>query len=258
MPLSEAQKLTGVRAVFGEKYPDPVRVLAIGTDDPHQATLENSVEFCGGTHLKYTGQAGFFKIVSQEGPSKGVRRLTAVTGPEAVRWVQRMAATLDGLAERFHSKREDVPALVDSLTDENKKLQQQLEQMTAALLQTVADGLFAAAEPVNGSRVIVGQLPGGAIEQVRQQVDRLRQKAGSAVVVLAWVEGEKVQIIAAVTEDLVKKGGHAGKLVGKVAEIVGGKGGGKPTLAQGGGVDPAKLPQALALARELAGAAIQA
>jgi alanyl-tRNA synthetase len=252
MPLDDAKKIPGVRAVFGEKYPDPVRVLVVGAADPHQATFDNSVEFCGGTHLKHTGEAGFFKIVGQEGLGKGVRRLTAVTGREAVASVQRLAATIDSLAGRFNCKPEEVPARVDALQEEIKKLQQQMKKGAAADLQTVCDHLFAAALQVNGARVIIGQLPGGTVDQVRQQVDRLRQKAGSAVVVLGWADDGKVQVIAAVTEDLVQKGGHAGKLVGKVAEIVGGKGGGKPTMAQGGGTDPSKLSTALDQAKQWA------
>ena len=107
MPLAEAKKIAGVRAVFGEKYPDPVRVLMIGTDDPAMATVENSVEFCGGTHLERTGGAGFFRIVSQEAVAKGVRRLTAVTGPAAVATVQRMGSVLSGLTSRLNCKPEE-------------------------------------------------------------------------------------------------------------------------------------------------------
>src|SRR5262249_42884544 len=121
MPLAEAKKLPGVRAVFGEKYPDPVRVLMIGANKPGEATEEHAVEFCGGTHLSHTGQAGFFKIVSQELVAKGVRRVTAVTGREAVATVQRLSATLDALAARFSCKPEDLPARVEALQEEAKK-----------------------------------------------------------------------------------------------------------------------------------------
>src|SRR5262249_28401464 len=133
-----------------------------------------------------------------------------------------------------------------------KKLQQQLRKGAASDLQGIADKLLAAAAEVNGSRVIVGELPAGPEEQIRQQVDRLRQKANSAVVVLGWADDGKVQLLAAVTEDLVKKGLHAGKLVGQVAKVVGGGGGGKPTMAQAGGKELAKLSEALQLAKSLA------
>jgi alanyl-tRNA synthetase len=252
LPLAEAKKIPGVRAVFGEKYPDPVRVLLIGAEKPEQATREHSVEFCGGTHLHHTGEAGFFKIVSQEGVAKGVRRVTAVTGRGAVAAVQRMVSVVDELAGRLNCKPEELPGRVEALQEEVKKLQQQLKKGAVADLQGTADRLLAEAPEVAGTRVIVGEMPAGPEEQMRQQVDRLRQKAGSAVVVLGWSEDSKVGLIAAVTDDLVKKGLHAGKLVGQVAKVVGGGGGGKPTLAQAGGKDPAKLAEALQLARKLA------
>ncbi len=252
-PLSDAKKLPGVRAVFGEKYPDPVRVLVIGADKPEEATADQSVEFCGGTHLRHTGQAGFFKVVSQEAVGKGIRRVTAVTGREAVATVQKQDALLGDLTGRFSCKPDELPGRIDALHDEIKKLQQQLKKGTAGDLQGVADKLLAAATDVNGAKVIVGEMPAGGEEALRTQVDRLRQKAGSCIIVIGWTDEGKVGLLAAVTDDLVKKGAHAGKLVGKVAEVVGGRGGGKPNLAQAGGKEPGKLGEALALARQLAG-----
>jgi alanyl-tRNA synthetase len=252
LPLAEARKLPGVRAVFGEKYPDPVRVLLIGAERPEQVTPEQSVEFCGGTHLRHTGQAGFFKIVSQEAVGKGVRRLTAVTGREAVAAVQRLASVVDDLTDHFRCKPEEVPSRIKGLEEEIKKLQQQLKKGAAGDLQGDADKLLAGAAEVKGTRIIVGEMPAGPKEQMLQQVDRLRQKAGSAVVVIGWSEDSQVQLLAAVTDDLVKKGLHAGKLIGPVAEVVGGRGGGKPAMAQAGGKEPAKLGEALQLARTLA------
>src|SRR5262249_1784209 len=138
------------------------------------------------------------------------------------------------------------------LEAEIKKLQQQLKKGAASDLQGTADKLLAGAADVGGSKIIVGEIPAAPEEQVRQQVDRLRQKADSAVVVLGWADDGKVGLLAAVTDDLVKKGGHAGKLIGQVAKVVGGGGGGKPTMAQAGGKDPAKLGEALELAKKLA------
>jgi alanyl-tRNA synthetase len=244
LPIGEAKRLTGVRAFFGDKYGDVVRVVEIGDGF--------SREFCGGTHLVHTGQAGFFKIVGEEAVGKGVRRLTCVTAREAVATVQKHEAILSQLSDRFRCKPEDLPNRVEALQEEIKKLQQQLKKGAATDLQGIADKLLGDAEEVRGVKIIVGQMPAGPDESMRQQVDRLRQKAGSAVVVIGWSEDSKVQLIAAVTEDLVKKGGHAGKLVGQIAKVVGGGGGGKPTMAQAGGKDPDKLPEALRLARELA------
>jgi alanyl-tRNA synthetase len=244
LPIEDARVLPGVRAFFGDKYGDTVRVVEIGDGF--------SREFCGGTHLEHTGQTGFFKIVGEETVGKGVRRLTCVTGREAVAIVQKMDALLSQLAGRYSCKPEELPARLDALQEEVKKLQQQLKKGAATDLQGAADKLLAGAVDVNHAKVIVGEMPAGPEESIRQQIDRLRQKAGSAVVVVAWSEDSKVQIIAAVTDDLVKKGLHAGKLVGQVAKVVGGGGGGKPNMAQAGGREPAKLAEALRLARQLA------
>jgi len=236
MPLDRAKLLPGVRAVFGEKYPDPVRVLLVGCRKPEDATPDHSVEFCGGTHLSQTGQAGFFKIVGQELVS---------TGKEAVATVQRLSGLVDDLTGRFKCRPEDLPVRVDALQDEIKKLQQQLKKGAAVDLTAAADKLMASATQVNGSTVIVGEMPAGPEEQLRNQVDRLKQKAGSAVVLVGWTSEDKVGLLAAATDDVVKKGVHAGKLVGEVAKMVGGGGGGKPTMAQAGGREPAKLADAL-------------
>jgi alanyl-tRNA synthetase len=244
LSAAEAKQLPGVKAFFGDKYGDVVRVVEVGDGF--------SREFCGGTHLEHTGQIGFFKIVSEEAVGKGVRRLTCVTAREAVKAVQHEDAILADLAGRFRCKPDELPSRVESLQEEIKKLQQQLKKGTAGDLQGAADTLLAGATEVNGARVIVGEMPAGPDEQMRQQVDRLKQKAGSGVVVVGWAEDSKVQLIAAVTEDLVKKGLHAGKIIGQVAKVVGGGGGGKPNMAQAGGKEPAKLTEALDLARKLA------
>ncbi len=251
MPLGEAKKIPGVRAVFGEKYPDPVRVLLIGAQKPGEATLDCSVEFCGGTHLAHTGQAGFFKIVSQEAVGKGVRRVTAVTGREAVATVQRLSSALEDLCGRLNCKPEELAGRVEALQEEVKKLQGQLRKGTAGDLAGAGDRLLAQAADVGGAKIIVGEMPAAPVEQMRQQLDRLRQKAGSAAVVIGWVEDGKVGLLAAVTEDLTRKGVEAGKLVGEVAKVVGGRGGGRKDMAQAGGNDPSKLPEALQLAQKL-------
>jgi alanyl-tRNA synthetase len=252
LPLADAKKLPGVRAIFGEKYPDPVRVLMIGAEKPEQVTPDMSVEFCGGTHLRSTSQVGLFKIVSQELVSKGVRRITAVTGRKAVETVENMSAILDDLSARFNCRFEELPARVESLQEEVKKLQHQFKKGAATDLQSAGDKLLASAVEVNGSKVIAGEMPAAPEEQLRSQVDRLRQKAGSGVVVIGWNEEGSVGFIASVTDDLVAKGLHAGKLVGAVAEVAGGKGGGKPNMARAGGKDPSKIAAALQKGVELA------
>jgi alanyl-tRNA synthetase len=250
-PLAQAKQIPGVRAVFGEKYPDPVRVVIIGADKPESATAEMSVEFCGGTHLSRTSQACLFKIVGQEGVAKGVRRITAVTGPKALAYTQQLAGVVGELSERFKCRPEELPTRVESLQEEVKKLQQQLRKGAASDLAGSMDKLLAAATKIGDVTVIVGEVPAGPDDAIRTQVDRIKQTAGSSVVLVGWVDGEKVGLLAAVTDDVIKKGVKAGQLVGEIAKIVGGGGGGRPNMAQAGGKEPAKLGEALTQARRL-------
>jgi alanyl-tRNA synthetase len=252
LPLAEAKKLAGVRAVFGEKYPDPVRVVIIGAERPEQVTRELSTEFCGGTHLARSSQAGLFKVVSQEPVAKGVRRVTAVTGKRAVETMQQLSAVVEDLSAKFNCKVDELPARVAALQDELKRLQQQLRKGAAGDLAGAADKLLASADDVSGAKLIVGEMPAAPSDALRSQVDRIRQKAGSSVIALGWADDGKVGLLVAVTDDLVRKGLHAGKLVGEAAKIADGKGGGNPTLAQAGGKNPAKLGEALSRAKELA------
>jgi alanyl-tRNA synthetase len=253
MPLAEAKKLPGVRAVFGEKYPDPVRVIMVGVEGPERINLDNSIEFCGGTHVPRTGTIGFFKVVSQEAVAKGVRRITAVTGRGAVNEIQSRSAVVDDLTGRFQCRPEELPSRVEALQDQVKKLQDQLKKGAAADLGGVIDRLIDSAATVGGAKLIVGRLPDGTTsDAVRTQIDRIRQKCGSALIVFGWTEeGGKVPLLAALTSDLVKKGIKAGDVVKQVAAVVGGSGGGKPDLAQAGGKDASKLPDAMKKAEEI-------
>ncbi|HEX5272177.1 MAG TPA: alanine--tRNA ligase, partial [Gemmataceae bacterium] len=241
----EAKALPGVKAFFGDKYGDVVRVVEVGDGF--------SREFCGGTHLDHTGQIGYFKIVGEEAVGKGVRRLTCVTARKAVEVVQQEDAILAELAGSFRCKADELPSRIAGLQEEVKKLQAQLKKGAACDLTAVGDKLLAGALDVNGAKVVVGEMPAAPEEALRTQVDRIRQKAGSAVVVIGWADDGKVGLMAAATDDLVKKGAHAGKLVQEAAKVVGGKGGGRPNLAQAGGKEPAKLAEALETARKLAG-----
>lgn len=257
MPLAEAKKLPGVRAVFGEKYPDPVRVVMIGADSPAQATAQMSVEFCGGTHLSRTGQAGLFKIVSQENVAKGVRRLTAVTGQRAVDWVRETADVLGELTGKFNCSVADLPKRVEALQEEVKKLQKQLQKGAGGDLNAAADQLLAASKDVKGAKLVVGELPAAPVEAMRGQIDRLRQKAGSAVIALGWKnEDGSAGLAVGVSEDLVKRGVKSNDLIKPAAELIGGKGGGPPHLATAGGKDASRLSDALAKAVELGTAAL--
>jgi alanyl-tRNA synthetase len=251
LPLAEAKQLDGVRAVFGEKYPDPVRVLMIGAEKPADASADISVEFCGGTHVQRTGQIGFFKIVGQELVSKGVRRLTAVTGTKAVEHMQKLTGLLDELGKRFNCAPDDLPARVESLQEQVKELTKQLQKGVAGDLNAAGDKLLDSALSVGSSKLIVGEVPAAPVEQLRAQVDRLRQKAGSALIVLGWKADEGGGFLVGVSDDLIKKGIKAGDLIKQVAAVADGKGGGPPNLASAGCKDPSKLGAALQKALEL-------
>ncbi len=244
LPIDEARKLPGVRAFFGEKYGEVVRVVEIGDGF--------SREFCGGTHVDHTGQIGPFVILSEEGLGKGIRRVTCTTARQAVRIMQERDHLLQQLANRLRCSPAELPQRLTALQEEIRQLQQQLRRAAATDLQAAADRLLAQATVCDGVRIIVGEMPAAPEEQIRQQADRLRQKAGSAVVVLGWSDNGRVQLLAALTEDVVQRGLHAGNLLRQVAPLVGGGGGGKANFAVAGGKEPGKLTEALDRARQLA------
>jgi alanyl-tRNA synthetase len=210
-----------------------------------------SVEFCGGTHLERTSQACLFKIVSQEGVAKGVRRITAVTGPKAVEYDRQLSTVVGDLAERLNCRPEELPTRLSSLQEEIKKLQQQLKKGASSDLAGTMDKLLSSATKIGDVTLLVGEIPAGPDDAIRTQVDRIKQKAGSAIVVVGWVDEGKVGLLAAVSDDVIKKGIKAGDLIKQIAPIVGGGGGGRPNMAQAGGKEPAKLGEALAQARSL-------
>ncbi len=241
LPIDEARKLPGVRAFFGEKYGDVVRVVSIGNGF--------STEFCGGTHLSRTGQIGFFKIVGEEAVAKGVRRVTAVTGPKAVAAVHDLERSARQAAALLQTNPEQLADRISGLQEEIKKLRKQLAKGAASDLKSVRQKMLDEAERVGGSAIAVGELPEAPVVQVREAADWLRSQAGSAAVCLATVIEGKPLLVAAMTEDLVKKGLKAGDLIKEIAPLVEGRGGGKPDLAQAGGQDAAGIPAALEAAK---------
>ncbi|MCG3178909.1 MAG: Alanine--tRNA ligase [Phycisphaerae bacterium] len=244
MPIDDARKLPGVRAFFGEKYGQTVRVVSVGDGF--------SREFCGGTHVARTGQIGLFKIVGEEAVAKGVRRLTAVVGMSAVEQVQRMARTLDELAGRFSASVEQLPQRVEALQEEIKELKKRKSADAAGAVDAALAQVLASAQPIDGGALLcVGELPSASVEQMRGGVDWLRDKSKSAAILLATTDGEKVTLVAGVSDDLVKRGGHAGNWVKALAGGVGGSGGGRPQMAQAGGKDPDGLPAVLAQAGDV-------
>jgi len=233
MPIEEAQK-TGAMMLFGEKYGDEVRVLDIGS----------SRELCGGTHVARTGDIGMFTIVAEGGVAAGVRRVEALTGDNALAYVQEMETALGGVAGTLRVLPSEVPARVTSLLDQVKMLERELGALKGKLASVQGDELLAQAVEVKGIRVLATTLAGADAKVLRETMDKLKDKLKSAAIVLASVAEGKVSLIAGVTPDLVKKI-KAGELVNMVAQQVGGKGGGRPDMAMAGGTQPEHLVSAL-------------
>ncbi|MDP2818124.1 MAG: alanine--tRNA ligase [Polaromonas sp.] len=234
MDMEAAQK-TGAMMLFGEKYGDEVRVLSIGT----------SKELCGGTHVARTGDIGLFTITAEGGVAAGVRRIEAVTGMNALSYVQSMEATLGGVAGTLKVVPSEVPARVGALLDQVRDMEKELTALKGRLASAQGDELMAQAVDVKGLKVLAARLEGADAKTLRDTMDKLKDKLKTAVIVLAAVDGDKVQIAAGVTADSVGKV-KAGDLVNFVAQQVGGKGGGKADLAMAGGTDASRLAAALA------------
>ena len=236
MPLAEAQK-TGAMMLFGEKYGDEVRVLSIGS----------SKELCGGTHVARTGDIGFFKIIAEAGVAAGVRRVEAVTGDNALRHVQALAMELEEVAWELgfqSASGELMVQKVRSLQEQLRAERKEKAQLVAKFAATQGTDLAARAVTVKGAKVLAATVDGADSAALRDMVDTLKDTLRSAAIVLATVADGKVSLIAGVTKDLTGKI-KAGELVNAVAVLVGGKGGGRPDMAQAGGTDAGKLPAAL-------------
>ena len=234
MPIDEAQK-SGAMMLFGEKYGDEVRVLDIG----------GSRELCGGTHVSRTGDIGLFKIVAESGVAAGVRRVEAITGDNALAYVQAMEATLAQLAGNLRAAPAEVPARVGQVLDQVRALEKEIAALKGRHASSQGDALAAQAVDLGGLKVLAARLDGADAKTLRDTLDKLKDKLRSAVVVLAAVDGGRVQLAAGVTSDKVGAL-KAGELVNFVAGQVGGKGGGKADMAMAGGSDPAALDAALA------------
>jgi alanyl-tRNA synthetase len=234
MAIDEAQK-TGAMMLFGEKYGDEVRVLDIGS----------SCELCGGTHVGRTGDIGLFKIVMEAGVAAGVRRIEAVCGDIAMQRIQQQQALLDAVATELKAQPAEAAARVTQMLDHAKALEKELARLKSKLAAAQGDDLVSQAVEVKGVKVIAATLEGADATALRETLDKLKDKLKSAAIVLASTGEGKVSLIAGVTADLTGKV-KAGELVNFVAQQVGGKGGGRPDMAQAGGTNPSALPAALA------------
>jgi len=231
----EDARNSGAMALFGEKYGDSVRVLRIG---------EFSMELCGGTHARRAGDIGLFKIISEGGVASGVRRIEAVTGQTAIDAMEAADEALAHVAGLVKAGRDDLEDKVQQLIERSRKLEKELEQLKGKLASAAGSDLSAQAVEIAGIKVLAARLEGADPKSLRDTVDQLKNKLGSAAVVLATVSGDKVSLVAGVTADNTHKI-KAGELVNMVAQQVGGKGGGRPDMAQAGGTDPSGLDAAL-------------
>ena len=231
----EEAKAAGAMALFGEKYGDEVRVLSMSPF---------SVELCGGTHVSHTGDIGLFKIVSEGGVAAGVRRIEAVTAENALDWMDKGEAQLSEVSAMLKGNRDNLSSRVSQLMDKNRALEKELEQLKSKLASSQGSDLSSQAVDVNGIKVLAANLEDADVKTLRETLDQLKNKLGTSAIVLAAVNGQKISLVAGVSKDAINQI-KAGDLVNAVASQVGGKGGGRPDMAQAGGDQPENLPAAL-------------
>ncbi|MBQ6554771.1 MAG: alanine--tRNA ligase [Firmicutes bacterium] len=237
MPIEEAKK-SGATALFGEKYGDTVRVVNVGG---------YSVEFCGGTHLHNSSEAGIFKILSESGVAAGVRRIEAVTGENVLRLIEEREYMLNEIGTVLKSAQGNIMQRIGSIIEENKQLSRELEALKAKMSGGAADEIINNKVDINGVAFVCGEVKGLEMNDLRNMGDKLKDKLSgqAAVILLASGEGSKVSLVAMCTDEAVKKGAKAGDVVKAAATVCGGGGGGRPNMAQAGGKDASKIKEAL-------------
>ncbi|HBQ76425.1 MAG TPA: alanine--tRNA ligase, partial [Exiguobacterium sp.] len=236
MNIADA-KAKGAMALFGEKYGETVRVVSAGT---------YSIELCGGIHVRNTAEIGLFKIVSESGIGAGTRRIEAVTGAGAYHVMNGHLQTLEQAARVLKTKTTEVPGRIEALQVQLRETERAHESLQAKLANIEAASLKEDVEQINGVQVLAKQVDVSDMDALRGMMDELKSSLGSAIIVLGSAQGDKVNLVASVSKDLIDQGYHAGKLIKEVATRCGGGGGGRPDMAQAGGKDPAKLNEALA------------
>ncbi|EQF62330.1 alanine--tRNA ligase [Clostridioides difficile CD200] len=241
MNIKEAKE-KGATALFGEKYGDEVRVVSMG---------DYSTELCGGTHLTNTSQVGMFKILSEGGVAAGVRRIEAITGKAVYEYLKERDGIISEVCVNLKSKEDNLIQRISSLLEENKNLSKELHDMKAKMSLQSVDSIFDSKVEVNGVNLITNKFEGMDMDTLRETADNLRDKLGSGVVVLANVVDDKVNFVVTATKDVLDKGIHSGNIVREVAKIAGGKGGGRPNMAQAEASDVSKVDQALSYASEV-------
>lgn len=241
MSIEDAKK-EGAMALFGEKYGEVVRVVNIGG---------YSVEFCGGTHLKNSAQAGSFKLISESGVAAGVRRIEAVTGFGTLNYYEEREFLFNAIRDEFKATPQNILNKIHSLVEENKKMAQEIESLKAKMSGGLVDEIINAKADIKGVNVVCAKVDGLEMNDLRNMGDRIKDKLNSGIVVLASGNGEKVSIVVMATDDAVKKGANAGQIVKAAATVCGGGGGGKPNMAQAGGKDASKIEAALEEAKKV-------
>ncbi|MGB2929211.1 MAG: DHHA1 domain-containing protein, partial [Desulfobacterales bacterium] len=234
MPKDQARKL-GAMALFGEKYGDEVRVVALGAEDKDRINEAFSREFCGGTHVDRLGAIGGFKIIKEESISAGVRRITALTGSALTGHLEKASGIVDELSAMLKVPSESLVERVGQLLKDNKKLTKELKaaaRQSGSDSMTEARELLEKCEKIGEASIVIGQLSTSSVDQAREAVDMLKKKAKSAAIVLGFDEDGRATLLAGVTDDLVAKGLKAGDIVKEIAPIVDGGGGGRPQMAQ--------------------------
>jgi len=235
MRIDEARKM-GATALFGEKYGNVVRVVKIG---------DYSMELCGGTHLASTSQAGLVKILGESGVAAGIRRIEALTGESAIEYYNEKENTLNEVAAALKASPQDSVRKVESLSQELKAAQREIEQLRNKLVSGSIEDVIAKAVEVNGFKVITARFDQLDMEGLRNTGDMLKNKLGSGIIVLASGYGDKVSFVVTASKDAVERGGHSGNIIREVAKLAGGGGGGRPDMAQAGGKDVSKIDEAL-------------
>ena len=241
MALADVQNNPRIQAVFDDKYGDRVRVVGVG---------DFSQELCGGTHVQFTGDIGSFRIVSESSIASGVRRIEAVTGMEAVDWTAEEHELLIGVSQKLSVKPDELPARIISLNNQLREAEKKIKSMQSQLATSNIDSYIERLIEINGVPFLslhIGELP---MDNLRQVLDQLRQKISSGVILVASESSGKACFAASISDDFVNKGIHAGQLIGKVAAVADGGGGGKPEKAQAGGKDPSKIEDALREAKK--------
>jgi alanyl-tRNA synthetase len=241
MNRDEASK-TGAMAIFEERYGSKVRVVSVGDGV--------SMELCGGTHTNTTGEIGFFKIVSEGAVAANVRRIEAVTGKAAVEYTQSLENAVKEAAGVLKTSPEQLREKINQILKDLKQKDADIESLKSKILSKESGDILSGLQEINGINVLTKELASLSPKELRDYVDRIRDKLESGVIVLGTKNDEKVMLICAVTDDLTKKY-NAGKIIKEISEIVDGKGGGRPDMAQGGGSNPLKLAQALESVRNI-------